>query len=350
MNPEKKTPGIGRMIAGMLLGMVLAVLSPVLLMTEMLSLSVVLMLPSIALVVLNRWAGKGPALFSAMMQLVINSRFLGNEFMWISFFLNLLPVALLMRHENKPFFTQIKLALASFGTGVVLAVAFSYFSYGGNMIDRLLLELPKLLRTLPQENLEIIMASYSTLLGEQVAAEEFYHIFDQLINGMLPVYHMNLPGLIFAGALISAVLCVSLNAGMRVRQGIAAEESHLPLREWALPGSATSGLLLMLAVSYAMSVFEMSSGDAVFYTVYDIAVAAFCIQAFASTARRMHATGTKRGARVLVFAVLAVLYLMGASAIISIYGIASAVFGSKGLMRERMERNKQNNNHSDGNE
>ena len=107
MNPEKKSPGIVRLIAGMLLGVLLALLAPIVLMTEMLSLSVVLMLPSIALVVLNRWAGKGPALFSAMLQIMVSSRFLGSTFMWMSFFLTLLPVTLLIRHENKPFFTQL---------------------------------------------------------------------------------------------------------------------------------------------------------------------------------------------------------------------------------------------------
>ena len=122
------------------------------------------------------------------------------------------------------------------------------------------------------------------------------------------------------------------------------------MHEWALPGSATSGVLLMLAASYAISAFKLRSGDTVFYAVYDIAVAVFCIQAFASAARRMQAAHTKRGARVLILVVLAVLCLMGGSIFVSIYGIASAVFGSKGMVRERMERNKQNTNHTDGNE
>lgn len=350
MNPENKTPGMMKLLAGMLLGAMLAFLSPIVLMTEMLSLSVVLMLPSIALVALNRWAGKGPALFSAIMQIMVSSRFLGSAFMWMSFFLTLLPVSLLIRHENKPFFTQVKISITAFCTGVVLSVAFTYFSYGGNIMDQLLLELPKLLRTLPVENLEIVMASYSNLIGEAVGAEEFYLIFDQMINGMLPVYRMSLPGLIFAGALVSAVICIALNGSARIKQGIAVEGSYLPVREWFLPGSATSGLLLMLAVSYAMSALKMRSGETLFYTVYDITVAAFCIQAFASIARRMHASNTKRGARVAAFVVLALLCLLGAAMVISLYGIASAVFGSKGMVRERMERNNQNNNHIDGNE
>lgn len=349
LNPEYKKPGIGKTLVGMLAGMVLALLSPIVMMTEMLSLVPVIMLPSIALVALNRWAGKGPALFSAMLQLMFSARFLGNTFMWMAFFLNLLPVTLLMRHENKPFFTQMKVSIAAFGTGVLLAVAAAYVSFGGNMVERVLLELPKVLRTLPAESVSMAMGSYASIMGKSVNIEDFYHLFDQMINAVIPVYKVNMPGLIFSGALISAVLCVGLNASMRFKQGIAAEGSYVPMREWALPGSTTGGLLMILAASFIMSSLDVPQGDAVFYAVYDIAMAAFCIHALSSMARHLHVSPLKHGLRVGFIAVMAVLCIMGASIYVSIYGIASAVFGSRGMLRERME-NKRNNNHSNGNE
>lgn len=348
MNPEYKKPGLGKTLAGMVVGFVLAALSPIVLMSEMLSLVVVIMLPSIALVVLNRWAGRGVALFSAIMQLMFSSRFLGDTFMWMSFFLTLMPLALLVRHENKPFFTQIKISVAAFGTGVLLAVSAAYFSFGGNMVERVLLELPKLLRTLPVESLEAVMNSYSALMGNALTAEEIYHAFDQMINALIPFYQMNLAGLVFGGALVSAVLCVWINARMRSGQGIAAEGTYIPMREWALPGSTTGGLLLILAVSLVMSLLELPQGEALFYTVYDICAAAFCIQALSSMARHLHASSLKRGARVGILVIVALLCIMGASMYVSIYGVASAVFGSKGMLRECML-NKQNNNHSNGN-
>lgn len=337
MNPEYKKIGVGRTIVGMLLGAVLALLSPIVMMTEMLSLVPVIMLPAIALVVLNRWAGRGPALFSAMLQLMFSARFLGNTFMWMAFFLNLLPVTLLMRHENKPFFTQMKISIAAFGTGVLLAVATAYFSYGGNMVERVLLELPKVLRTLPEESVRLAMGSYSAIMGNAVNVEEFYHLFDQMINAVIPVYKVNIPGLLFGGTLVSAVLCVGLNASMRNKQGIAAEGSYIPMREWALPGSTTGGLLLILAAGFIMSSLDVPQGDAVFYAVYDIALAAFCIHALCSMARRLHGSPMKHGLRVGFIAVMAVLCIMGASTYVSIYGVASAMFGSRGLLRERME-------------
>lgn len=349
LNRANDKPGAGRAIAGMLIGMVLAVLSPLVMMTELLSLVVVLMLPSIALVALNRWAGRGAAFFSAMLQLMFSARFLGSAFMWMSFFLTLLPVALLIRNENKLFFTQMKISIAAFGAGVLLSVLSAYASYGGNMVERVLLELPKLVRTLPAESMEVIMESYSALIGNAMSVEEFYHVFDQMIHALIPVYQANLPGLIFAGALVSAVLCVGLNGLMRSKQGIAAGDSYLPMREWALPGSATGGLLLILLISFIMSAAGMQQGDAVLYAVYDIAAAAFCIQALCSMARHLHVSPLKHGVRVVIVSVLAVLCVSGASLYVSIYGVASAVFGSRGLLREHTE-NKQNNNHFDGNE
>lgn len=349
MNPEYKKPGAGKILAGMLLGMLLAVISPLVMMSEMLSLAPVIMLPSIALVALKRWAGGGPALFSSMMQLMISARFLGNTFMWMSFFLMLMPVALLTRHENKPFFTQMKISVAAFGAGVLLAVSTAYFSYGGNMVERVLQELPKLLRTLPVESLETVFGSYSALFGDAVGAEEIYQVFDQMINALVPVYQMNLPGLIFGGALMSAVLCVAINGRMRLKQGVAAEGSYLPMREWSLPGSATGGLLLILAASFIMDTLGVPQAETVFYAVYDICVAAFCIQALCSIARHMHGSPLKRGARAAIIVIFALLCVFGASIYVSIYGVGSAVFGSKGMLRERML-NRQNNNHSNGNE
>lgn len=347
MNPVNKNPGIGKTLAGMLVGFLLAVVSPILMMTQMLSLTAVIMLPAVAVVALNRWAGKGPALFSAMLQLMFSARFLGDTFMWMSFFLTMLPVTLLIRNENKPFFTQIKLAIAAFGGGVVLTVFASYLSGGGDMVEGMLLKLPKMLRTLPAENVELVMQSYVALLGQNVAVDEFYQVFDQIIQSMILIYEANLPGLIFSGALVSAVLCVGLNGLMRTRQGIAAEGTYLPLREWALPASATGGILLILAVSFAMSELNVPQGETVFFAVYDIALAAFCIQALGSIARRLHESTFKPGVRTAILVLLMMLCVAALSIYMSIYGVASAVFGSKGLIRNRMQ-NENNNNHSDG--
>lgn len=349
MNPENKKRGVGRMLVGMGLGIVLAILSPVLMMTEALSLTVVLMLPSIALVALNRWAGKAATLSSAMMQMCFSAMLLDGACMWMAFFLTLMPAALVIHYENKPFAVQMKASIAAFGTGVVLAVLAAYFVYGKNLIEQVLNRLPQMLRSLPADSMETVMKTYSDLFGRVMSTDDFYHAFDQMIYALTPVYRLNLPGLIFSGALISAVLCVGLNGLMRRKQGIATEETVRPLREWALPASVTGGILLMLAVSFVLDAVNFPQGETVFYTVYDIAVAVFCIHALASMARRLHVSPLKHGIKVGIIAVIAVLCLMGASMYVSIYGIASAVFGTKGLLRQRMI-NKKNDGHSNENE
>lgn len=314
--------------------------------SELLSLMVVISLPSIGLMLLYRWAGRTPALLSAVLQLLFDAMFLGSTFMWMAFLMTLFPLAVLIRNENRPFAVQMRASIAAFGAGVLAAIALLYMRFGGNMIERMLLTLPEAARSIPQETLALSLESVSAILGETVTPEGFYERFDNMIRQLIPYYQMNLPGLIFSGALVTAVLCVGVSGLMRHRRGQAQAGSYLPLREWALPASTTGGLLLIVALSYALDVFGMRDGATVFATVYAIAVTAFCVQALASVARRLHAMPMKHGVRVASVSALGALCLLGGADIIALYGCLSAIFGSRGALRQRM--NGSTNDHSDG--
>ena len=313
--------------------------APMVMMTELLSLTVVLLLPSIGLMLIYHWAGKGPALLSAVLQLVFDAMFFGGAFMWAAFFMTLVPVAVLIRCADRPFFEQMRISIAAFGIGVLAAVLALYLSYGGNMIERVLLELPRAVRTLPQEALGAAMESVSAVLGESMTVEAFYEVFDAMIERLIPYYQLNLPGLIFSGALASAVLCTGIGSWMRRRQGRAKPGTSVPLREWALPASTTGGLLLIAAVSYVLCLLGMQEAETVFSTVFSIAQTAFCVQALTSFARRMHPLPVKQGVRVAVVAVAAVLCLLGGGSYVALYGCASAIFGSRGALRQKMNNN-----------
>ena len=342
MNQVKNKPSAGRIIAGCLLAAIIALVAPLMVMTELLSLVMVVLLPSIAVVFLYRWAGKFPALLCAALQMSVAAAYLGTTFMWMTFFMMLMPLVLLFRMEGKPFFAQLRASIAGFGAGVLASVLVLYISYGGNMIERVLLELPAAVRELPTESLRTVSESVSLALGREATVEEFFDLFDQMIERLIPFYQLNLPGLIFSGALVTAVFCAGLNAWMRHRRGLDAPGTYLPLREWALPSSTTGGLLLIVAVSYVMNLLEMKSAETLFYTVYSIAATAFAIQAVTSFARRMHASSLGRGAR--VFAVIAVVLvcLLGGIGILALYGCASAILGSRGALRQRMKNNGNN--------
>lgn len=348
MNREDRRPGWGRALAGSALGVLLALAAPMMMMSELLSLMVVVLVPSIGVVLLYYWAGKGPALLSAVLQILFNALLFGGTFMWAAFFMTLVPVAVLIRSAQRPFFEQMRISIAAFGVGVLAAVLALYLSYGGNMIERVLMELPEAVRSLPQEALGTVMESVSAVLGESMTVETFYGVFDEMIERLVPYYQLNLPGLIFSGALVSAVLCTGISSWMRRRRGSAKPGTSVPLREWALPSSTTGGLLLICIVSYVLVLLKVRGAETVFSTAFSIAQTAFCIQALASFARRTYSLPVKRGIRVAIVAVVAVLCLSGGGSYVALYGCASAIFGSRGALRQKMNNNGNDTDRSGG--
>lgn len=336
------------MLLGSVLGAILAVISPLMVISELFSLMMVVYFPAVGLMLLYRWAGFAPAMLSAMLQMMITARMLGSTFMWVAFLAGILPLSILLRFEKKHFYTQIKAAIAAFGAGIVLAVMVLYFNYGGSMIERVLLELPQTIRKIPAEMLTTVIDSVGKSLGRELVVEEFYPVFDQMIARLIPVYQVNMPGLLFSGALTTAVLCAGLGSLMLHKQGGAPEEAYLPLRRWMLPASVTGGLLLITGVSLGIYLGGLPRGQTLFFAVYNIAGAAFCIQALSSMARHMYASSLKKGTRIAILAGISALCMLGASMYVAIYGCGSAVFGRYGVMRQKYEKmNSDKNNHSD---
>ena len=335
MSQGKVEIGLGRKIAGIVLGALLAVVAPLFLLTQVFSLMTVVLLPAIGLVILYRWAGRGPALFSAMLMAAIDLRFMGVPMMLVMLLATILPPLLLMRVEDRPFFEQLRYAVAAFGVGVFAAVAMLYFSYGGDMIARALNLFTQAMRMQPEENLRTLMGTVGQLLGRALTVEDFYTIFDTMIAQLVPQFQLMLPQLILSGALITALFCAWVSNRMRARRGVAAPGSYVPLRDWALPASTTGGLLLILAVSGLMRLVNLKSADTVYYAVYGIAVVAFCTQALSSMARRLRLSPLRPGAQHALLIVTALMCFLGAASVAAIYGCASALLGSRGMVQQR---------------
>ena len=337
MNQETKPKGAGRLIGACVLAIVLAGLSPIIILSELLSLLVVISVPAVCTMALYRWAGKAPAMLSCALQLVFTAQMLGGTFMWMSFCTSILPLFLLVRCDDKPFFTRMKVAVGAFCAGVVAAVAILYSTYGGNMIERVLQLLPQAMRSVPAEALQMPMETLSAALGSEMTVEGFYTLFDNMITSLIPYYQLNLPGLLFSGAIITAVLCAAIGSRMRLLIGAAAAGSHVPLREWFLPASTSSGVLTMVVAGYITYAAGMETGHTLYTTVYSIAVTVFCIQGLASIARRLYGGKMKAGGQAAMLIGFAVLALLGASVYLALYGFASALFGQKGAVRIHME-------------
>ena len=341
--------GMGRTVAGILLGMLLAVASPLILLSEVFSLITVLLLPSIALIALYRWAGRGPAMFSTLLMLMVDFRFIGVPLMLAALLATILPPLLLLRVENRPFFQQLRYSIATFGVGIFAAIMVLYFSYGGDMIARALNLLPAAMRMQSPESLAPLTAVMGQILGRALTVEDFYTLYEQMIAQLIPQFQLLLPRLILSGALASALICAWLSNRMRAKRGMAAPGSFVPLRELALPSSTTGGLLLILAVSGLMRAFEVKSADTVYYAVYGIALVAFCTQTLGSMARRLRLSAMRPGTQRVVLGITAATCFLGAAGVAAIYGCASAILGSRGVLQQRA-RNRDNDGRFGGGE
>jgi len=335
LNREIQTRSAGRLILACLLGMLLAMAAPLAMLAEILTLSTVLLLPSIALIWLYRWGGKGPAMLSAVLQMAFTAMMMGTPFMWMAFFTTIFPVFMLASLDKKPFFEQLKISLGAFGAGIVISVVILYFSFGGNMIERFFLRLPEVMRAMPLEMISGPMQNFSEMLGRELTPESFFQVFEEAIVGLIPSYQLSLPGQIFSGGLLSTVICVWISNYMLNRCGASAEGCYRPLKDWALPASTTGGLLLITVVSYIIYAAGMKNGKALYFTVYNISITAFCIQTVGSIARKVSQPQLAARSRTGIVAGTILLCLLGGTLYIAIYGCASAVFGTYGALNPK---------------
>lgn len=329
--------GLGRIVAGVLLGALLAIITPIMLLVELLSPTTAVLLPSVGLIALARWSGRATALSCAVLTLFTSAFFGGVPVMLIVLILSVLPPLLLLRWQDKPFFEQLRISIAIFGAGVLAAVAVIFFNFGGNLIERALGQFPDMVRALPADYVAPMLEYMSSILGRSITLDSFYEIYDSMIEGMIPLYQMLLPQRLFSGALMSALLCVWLSNRMRAKRGLAAPGSYVPLRGWALPASTTGGLLLLLLVSWVLTLTKFGGAETVYYAVYGIASVAFSVQTLGSAARRLHATSMRPGTQRALLVMIALLGTLLLPDAMMVYGGASAIFGSRGVVVQRRQ-------------
>lgn len=338
MNQGEVKIGIGRKIAGFALGVLLALFAPLSLIVEFFSpMAMVLLLPSVALIALHRWSGPASAFCSAVLMMAMSALYGGGALLAVALFLLVLPPMLLLRMQDRPFFSQLKFSIGAFGVGVLAAVAMIFFNFGGNLIERVLGQFPDLVRSLPEEYVAPMLEYVSTALGRTLTPDAFFELYDGMMRELIPVYQMLLPQRLFSGALLSALVCVWLSNRMRAKRGIAASGSFVPLRGWALPSSTTCGLLFLLLVSWLLTLTKLSGAQTLCYAVYGIANVSFGAQAMGSAARRLRMTRLRLGSRRAALIAIGLLGMFILPDALMVYGLASAIFGSRGAIIQRRQ-------------
>ena len=326
-----------RIAAGCLAGCVLALVSPWLLLTQLFASLPMLLLPAVGIAAIYRRAGRAAGVISGMLLMLSFAYFMGPAAMWAAYLLILNPLFMLLRLGDRPFFSQLRSSVMGFGLGLLMAVLMFYIYYGGGFVEQLMGVVPEMVRAMPEEAME---AALATMPGLPTDVAGFTAMVDDIFARLSSDMQLLLPGRLFSGALLTAVFATLISARMLKKAGLAKPGCYVPMSRWYMPPSATGGMLMLLAVGYALYLMEFRGGETVFYTVYDIAVWAFIIQALASISRHLDGHTPGHGVKVLVLCLALAIAFFGGAPYIALYGFASAAVGSRGALRILAENSK----------
>ena len=344
MNPNQTRAGGGGQVAGYLLAVLAALFGPIALMLELISLTPVLLLSSAAIVYLFGRYGRGPMLCCALLQMLSYGYFLGSPMIWVCMIAMVMPAFAVSREAaaNHSLADQMRISLVRYVFGLVVGVFLLYSYYGGNFIEKTLMTLKEQVLSVPQEYLAPVMEPLKMVYGNALTLEAVRQLVGEAYDSLVPVYTLQLPGLLFSGVIASSIISVALANYQNMKKGKAAEGIYVPVREWYLKSSVTWGMLLMVAASYVLAFAGMRNAVTVNFAVLEVMVTVFCVQAFASLLRRLHASRFGKGAKTALKVFLCIVLLSPSRDYLAMYGVLSAIFGSKGALRQRIERMNRN--------
>lgn len=338
MSQDKSTGAGWKLPVGCLIALATVFATPALMMSAAFTGTPFIVLPAFILPFLYCLGGRRTYLLSLLIQIIGSALLMGSSFMWIVLLSGILPSIVIVRGigMQKPFGVQMRNGIAVAALGSIAAALIASLIAGGNIVDRLFSLVSNAARSLPAAYQDMMRRSFESIYGASIPADQIASVIDGAIALLLPDSRMRFPAALFGGAILNGVFGVAFGNRYLWKRRLTSDECYLPLREWALPGNMTCGLLLILLVSFILYNFKVKNFESVFVVVLTISEYAFCIQAFGSIARRTSQQTDHRAVRILLYIVLIAAILCGGAFYISIYGCLSAIFGSRGFMMQKM--------------
>ena len=333
----------GRLALGIVLALIVGALTPLLTVLEMSVLMPVVLPGGVFMVFLFCYAGPLPAWLFTIAHLAAAGALLGEHFLLMLLVSGTVPALLCMRMIalKRPFFEQMKLGVAAFLGGMLLAVTIAYLSFGGNMIERMADTLKAQFALMPDAFfapfVDMINSAMSTGIPGvgKMTVQSYRAQIGGILDLMSEVYQQSLPGALLSGAALTGVLSVLWGNWLQARHGLATNESYVGPTRWFLPRNVTLGLTLMWVAAFILSQTGYAQGETVYYTVYSLASLAFFIQALGAVDRFFFRRGTPDGRRraLLVIALVLGLLFRFINTLLFAIGAGSALFGSHGAFR-----------------
>lgn len=261
------------------------------------------------------------------------------------------PAALIVRgiRARIPFHRQIALAVASLAAGTVAALVIAYLALGSNLIGALAETMREAMESMAKVYpgfVDMLAARTYAIPGapESITTEVLLNGFltaaqrasyiDALLNDMQTALALALPGYLLSMSALAGVLAVAWAGYVKRKEPQTNDINYVPLARWYAPYRLSLGMLATLAIAYLLYAEQIEGGDTLYATIRAILGVVFMIQAAASIERRMQVFGARTWLRVVVILLIELLF----GDLAMYYGGASAVIGSRGAVRQLMEK------------
>ncbi|MBR1820082.1 MAG: hypothetical protein IJ769_00515, partial [Clostridia bacterium] len=272
---------------------------------------------------------------------------LGGAAMFMLLLAAVLPALYVSRGValKRPFFEQLRAGIAVYAAGLVGAMLVASASFGGSMVAKFVDILRGEFTRMPDaalqpfvDALNSAMSLYGAGVNELYTVDMYRAQLSGILDLMQQTYAQALPGTLLSGALLSGVLSVLWGNWTVARQGRATNDSFVGLSGWFLPAQITFGMLALWLLGFIIAASGYAAGPTVYATARMLAGACFAIQALCAMDRRMLRAGRELSRRRLLIGILAVaaLIISDFAMVLAIVGAASALFGSHGAVRRRV--------------
>lgn len=309
----------------------------------------VLMAGGIFAAFLNARGGWIPVGVLAAAALAASAWLLDGALTLILFVASLLPAAAVMRGmaQRQPFMEQLKVGIIAFGLGLVAAMLIAYFSFGGGMVARFVDLLRAEYNRMPDGALQPLVEWSNSMLsagenagGTAMTVTSFRAQLAGILDLMQQTYAQILPGTLLSGALLSGMLAVLWGNWTLARRGMATNESFVGMSGWFMPAGIAVGSLGLWLFGLIMLYSDANIGSTVYMTIAQTVGAAFAVQALCATDRRMLRADWAMSRRRLFIILLAIggLLFRSFASMLCYIGVASALFGSHGAVKQWLAR------------
>lgn len=343
-------PSIRRIFAGLCF----AVLGGVLLPLE-LSFATSLLVTPILTALLYAWAGAIPPLALGVLSMLV-CRFIGGDILMLGGLLALIlpgfaSVALL--RQRLPFFRAL-LRSAVIQVGLMaIALVLCRMLAGEDLIALLISGIRSSINMLPETLVsEVLMqmgrAQVFSRSGVDftvgiLSTQDMQTLIDQTLASIEITMLLNLPSMLICSGVTTGLLSYAVPARLCVRRGDEPPLDYVPLAQWRLPSSIIIGLPLSTLSAYIAFRNGVGGADSVYIALFNLSSLAFVIQALGALQRRMRLLGMPRGRGTF----MCILMLLFAQWMMALAGVFSALFGSRGLIREWIKKHNANNSGGD---